>query len=57
MVIITDAVASRHEPDHDVALQRIDRTGGEIMTVELLLFDLLATADSPFFKAIQHLVK
>jgi nicotinamidase-related amidase len=57
VIALADAMASRSELDHVTALRRIEKAGGIIMTVEMLLFDLLRTADSPYFKEIQKLVK
>jgi nicotinamidase-related amidase len=57
VIAIANAMASRKEPDHVTALRRIEQSGGIIMTVEMLLFDLLRTADAPDFREIQKLVK
>ena len=54
---IADAMASRRGLDHATALRRIEQAGGIIMTAEMLLFDLLRTADSPEFREIQKLVR
>jgi nicotinamidase-related amidase len=57
VIAIANAVASRREIDHVTALRRIEQAGGIIMTAEMLLFELLRTADAPAFKEIQKLVK
>jgi nicotinamidase-related amidase len=57
VIAIANAMASRREPDHATALRRIELSGGIIMTVEMLLFDLLRTADAPDFREIHKLVK
>jgi nicotinamidase-related amidase len=57
VIAIANAMASRSEIDHITALRRIEQAGGIIMTIEMLLFDLLRTADAPDFREIQKLVK
>jgi len=57
VIAIANAMASRNELDHVTALRRIEQAGGIIMTVEMLLFDLVRTADAPDFREIQMLVK
>jgi nicotinamidase-related amidase len=57
VVAVADAMGSRNGLDHATALRRMEQCGVIVMTVEMLLFDLLRSADSPHFKEIQKLVK
>jgi len=51
-----DAVGSRHEIDHQRGLDRMERAGAVVSTVEAALFELLERAGTPEFKAVQKLV-
>jgi nicotinamidase-related amidase len=51
-----DAVGSRHEIDYERGLERLDRAGAVISTVETVLFELLERAGTPEFKAVQKLI-
>jgi nicotinamidase-related amidase len=51
-----DAVGSRHELDYSRGLERLDRSGAVVTTVEAVLFELLERAGTPEFKAVQSLV-
>jgi len=51
-----DAVGSRHEIDYERALERMERAGAVVSTVEATLFELLERAGTPEFKAVQALV-
>ncbi|HEV3070919.1 MAG TPA: isochorismatase family protein [Solirubrobacteraceae bacterium] len=52
-----DAVGSRHEIDYERGLQRLQRAGAIVTTVESALFELLERAGTPEFKAVQGLIK
>lgn len=52
-----DAVGSRHRLDYDRGLDRLDRAGAVVSTVETVLFELLGRAGTPEFKEVQALVK
>ncbi len=54
--VVADAVGSRHQPDHDRALDRLEREGAVVSTVEAVLFELLGSAQAPEFKAVQGLI-
>ena len=54
--IPADAVGSRHELDYSRGLERLDRSGAVVTTVEAVLFELLERAGTPEFKAVQSLV-
>jgi nicotinamidase-related amidase len=51
-----DAVGSRHEIDYERGLERLERAGAVVSTVEGSLFELLERAGTPEFKAIQKLI-
>jgi len=51
-----DAVGSRHQIDHLRGLERMERAGAVVGTVEAALFELLERAGSPEFKAVQKLI-
>ncbi len=51
-----DAVGSRHEIDYERGLERLERAGAVVSTVEAVLFELLQRAGTPEFKAVQKLI-
>ncbi|HEX4186849.1 MAG TPA: isochorismatase family protein [Solirubrobacteraceae bacterium] len=51
-----DAVASRHAIDYERGLERMERSGAVVSTVEAALFELLERAGTPEFKAVQKLI-
>ena len=51
-----DAVGSRHELDYERGLDRLERAGAVVSTVEAALFELLERAGTPEFKAVQKLI-
>jgi nicotinamidase-related amidase len=51
-----DAVGSRHQIDYDRGLERMERAGAVVGTVEAALFELLERAGTPEFKAVQKLI-
>jgi nicotinamidase-related amidase len=51
-----DAVGSRHEIDYQRGLERLQRAGAVVSTVETALFELLGQAGTPEFKAVQKLI-
>jgi nicotinamidase-related amidase len=51
-----DAVGSRHRIDYDRGLDRLQRAGAVVTTVEAALFELLERAGTPEFKAVQKLI-
>lgn len=52
-----DAVGSRHQLDYERGLERLERAGAIVTTVESILFELLQRAGTPEFKAVQGLIK
>jgi nicotinamidase-related amidase len=51
-----DAVGSRHDLDHERGLERMERSGAVVSSVEAALFELLERAGTPEFKAVQKLI-
>jgi nicotinamidase-related amidase len=51
-----DAVGSRHEVDYQRGLERMERAGAVVTTVEAALFELLERAGTPEFKEVQRLI-
>ncbi len=51
-----DAVGSRHQIDYQRGLERMERAGAVVTTVEAALFELLERAGTPEFKAVQRLI-
>ena len=51
-----DAVGSRHQLDYQRGLERMERAGAVVSTVEAALFELLERAGTPEFKAVQKLI-
>jgi nicotinamidase-related amidase len=51
-----DAVGSRHEVDYERGLERMERAGAVVTTVEAALFEWLERAGTPEFKAVQGLI-
>ena len=55
--VIADAVSSRTKENKKVALKRMSAEGAKISSVEMVLFELLKTAEHPSFKEIARLIK
>lgn len=51
-----DAVGSRNKLDYERGLERMERAGAIVSTVESVLFELLERAGTPEFKAVQRLI-
>ncbi|HEY2718600.1 MAG TPA: isochorismatase family protein [Solirubrobacteraceae bacterium] len=51
-----DAVGSRHSLDYERGLERLERAGAVVSTVESALFELLERAGTPEFKSVQKLI-
>ena len=51
-----DAVGSRHRVDYERGLERMERAGAVVTTVEAALFELLERGGTPEFKAVQQLI-
>jgi nicotinamidase-related amidase len=55
--VVTDAVSSRDPANKALALRRLEVEGVSLTGTEMLLFELLADAQSPQFKSILHIIK
>jgi len=55
--VVSDAVSSRTPENRALGLQRCEKAGAVITSTEMLLFELLGTANAPQFKDILRLVK
>jgi nicotinamidase-related amidase len=55
--VARDAVSSRTAQNRELGLQKMERAGAVITSVEAALFELLRAAGTPEFKEIQRLVK
>lgn len=52
-----DGVGSRHAIDYERGLERMERAGAVVTTVEAALFELLERAGTPEFKSVQALIR
>jgi nicotinamidase-related amidase len=55
--LASDATGTRHAPDHEIALRRLESAGVVLTTTEAALFEWCAAAGTPQFKQISRLVK
>lgn len=55
--IVVDGVGSRHDLDKQIALDRLQIAGARLITVEMLGFEWLKTAQNPAFKEALALLK
>jgi len=55
--VVEDATASRTPENHRAGLERIRHAGGQIVTVEMVLFEWLTCSGTPEFKQISQLIK
>ena len=55
--IISDAMGSRNNIDHEIALQRMLQKGAIITTTESIIFEICKTADRKEFKEIRNIIK
>lgn len=55
--VVVDCITSRAPENKQVALARLMQAGAVECTLEMALFEMMGTADSPQFKAIQNLIK
>jgi nicotinamidase-related amidase len=52
--VVADAVGSRHVEDRDCALARMRQEGARIVTREMVVFEWLAEAGTPLFRAVSR---
>jgi len=57
MHVIADAVSSRHMSDHHLAIARMRDEGIIITSTEMVICELLKTADHPKFKEVMKYIK
>ena|SRR5580704_9440263 len=55
--LLVDCITSRKPESKAVALSRLTQAGATESNLEMALFEMMGTADSPQFKAIQSLIK
>jgi nicotinamidase-related amidase len=56
-IVIADAVSSRTAENRQIALSRLAAAGAAVASTEMVLFELLRTAEHPHFKEIARLLK
>jgi nicotinamidase-related amidase len=57
VVVVADAVGSRAASDLEYGLARLARSGVEVVTSEMVLFEWLGHADDPAFRAVHRLLR
>ncbi len=55
--IVTDVVSSRSVKNKEIALSRLQSEGAKLTSVEMVLFELLKTAENSMFKEISRIIK
>ena len=55
--LVADCITSRRPENKEAALSRLVQAGAIHTTLEMVLFEMMRTADSPQFKSIQNLIK
>ncbi len=55
--IVAEAVSSRTAGNKAIGLNRIQQKGAQVTSVEMLLFDLLETAEHSAFRSLAKLIK
>ncbi|HEY7546314.1 MAG TPA: hydrolase [Blastocatellia bacterium] len=55
--LLVDCITSRKRESKEIALARLTQSGAVPSNLEMALFELMRTADSPQFKAVQSLIK
>lgn len=57
VLAVADAMASRAASSHALALERMRQHGVQVVNAEMVVFELLAQAGTPQFKALSALVR
>ena len=57
MLFVNDAISSRKQTDKEIAVHRLVHHNVEMISMEMLLFEILEDAKHPQFKEISALVK
>jgi nicotinamidase-related amidase len=55
--VVADAVSSRTRQNRAIGLERCKLEGANITSLEMILFELMETAEHPAFKDILRIVK
>lgn len=55
--VVADAVSSRTQRNREIALERMVQEGAKLASTEMVLFELIRTAEDPRFKDIFRTVK
>jgi nicotinamidase-related amidase len=55
--LLVDCITSRKRESKEVALARLTQAGAVPSNLEMALFEMMRTAESPQFKAVQSLIK
>ena len=57
VLVISDAMGSRNNLDHEISLQRMLNKGATITTTESIIFEICKTSDRKEFKEISNIIK
>ncbi|MFC3093368.1 isochorismatase family protein [Alteromonas sediminis] len=57
VALVSDCVASRLQANVDLAVQNLREQGALITSVEMCVYELLTTSQSPYFKAVLEKIK
>lgn len=55
--VVADAVSSRDDDSWDLALERLSRSGAQIVDSEMVIFEWLEKTGTPEFKELHELIK
>ena len=56
VILISDAMGSRNNVDHEISLQRMTQGGAILTTTESIIFELCKTANRKEFKEIRNII-
>ena len=57
VLVISDAMGSRNNLDHEISLQRMLQKGAIITTAESIIFEICKTSDRKEFEEIRNIIK
>ncbi len=55
--VVRDAIGSRRAESKETAIRRMEQHGADIVTVEMVVFEWLKTAEHPRFREVAALIK
>ena len=55
--VVSDAVGSRSEANHEIGLARMERAGALVSSTEMAVYELLGRSDTAAFKEMLPLLK